>query len=624
MRALRYLLLLLFIPCALSAQTRFVATTGSDTANNCTFAGTPCATINHAIGQANPGETIVVRAGTYAEGGTPIAVNKSVMIAGAQSGPFACTRSGLAESIVTVPFVVTVPASIHGFTITCGTCGTVGAAVHTSQTTSGYGIVNNIITGNTMGIYLSSSPVGGQTSGILFNRFTNNNIAGSSAGNGIYGDTTGTDFLISENCFSEHDNSDILLIGRQAPYLKVDVTNNTFTEDGDTSSVVLFDNVDNSKITDNTITGGAGPGICPATGVDNLLISGNTITGGTDRAAISVFCADFGNGFGNNGLITIERNVLRNNARGVRTFGGTALPLQVHCNVIEDNSVADIVTLDAGIVVDAERNWFGCNDPPNGCGVFSVFAGSTIDFDPWRVMDVSAILPTIALSGEATIRADFNQNSDGAPLSACFPDGQIVSFSATGGTVNPTTDDTAGGVATTRFTPTGGGVATASATFDDETVTANIVVVAADLQVTGSVGPTIENTPATKTMTVTNNGPSTATSVTLTDALPGAFIGATASQGSCVNAVNTVTCNLGTLNAAASATVTIQFVTPPGGAGTNTVTVGAAEFDPNLANNTAIIPFASLSQAAVPTLSPWMLALLGMMMAAAAVVIMRR
>ncbi len=46
-------------------QTLYVATTGSD-AGACTFAA-PCLTIGHAVATAVPGDTIVVRAGTYRE-----------------------------------------------------------------------------------------------------------------------------------------------------------------------------------------------------------------------------------------------------------------------------------------------------------------------------------------------------------------------------------------------------------------------------------------------------------------------------------------------------------------------------------------------------------------------------
>ena len=45
--------------------TRFVATTGSDTANTCLVSGAPCLTLGHAIGQAAAGDTIQLAPGTY-------------------------------------------------------------------------------------------------------------------------------------------------------------------------------------------------------------------------------------------------------------------------------------------------------------------------------------------------------------------------------------------------------------------------------------------------------------------------------------------------------------------------------------------------------------------------------
>src|SRR5207244_13483010 len=50
---------------AAMADDRYVATTGNDVSNNCTI--TPCMTIQYAIDQASPNDTIHVAAGAYPE-----------------------------------------------------------------------------------------------------------------------------------------------------------------------------------------------------------------------------------------------------------------------------------------------------------------------------------------------------------------------------------------------------------------------------------------------------------------------------------------------------------------------------------------------------------------------------
>jgi len=91
----------------------------------------------------------------------------------------------------------------------------------------------------------------------------------------------------------------------------------------------------------------------------------------------------------------------------------------------------------------------------------------------------------------------------------------------------------------------------------------------------------------TYTITVTA-GSTAATGVVVTDTLPGGvnFVSAVPSQGSC-SGTATVTCNLGTVNGGAGATVTI-VVTPTAAATlNNTASVTANEADPNSANNSA-------------------------------------
>ena len=94
----------------------------------------------------------------------------------------------------------------------------------------------------------------------------------------------------------------------------------------------------------------------------------------------------------------------------------------------------------------------------------------------------------------------------------------------------------------------------------------------------------------TYTVSVTNRGPSTATTVTLVDTLPGSvtFVSAIPSQGTVTRSGSTVTANLGSLASNAIATVTIVATPTIIGTITNLATVSTAVTDPNPTNNTAM------------------------------------
>lgn len=108
---------------------------------------------------------------------------------------------------------------------------------------------------------------------------------------------------------------------------------------------------------------------------------------------------------------------------------------------------------------------------------------------------------------------------------------------------------------------------------------------------------------------VTNDGPSDAQSVVMTDALPSTvnFQSITAAGWSCTTPAagssGTVTCNRATLAAAASAPITIQATLAPSIPGAaniaNTATIASATADPNNANNSASASTMVLSPASV-------------------------
>lgn len=74
--------------------TLFVTTNGND-ANDCLTVGTPCLTINAAIGKATSGDTIKVATGTYTGTGSEVVlVNKSVILSGGWNADFT-TQDGM-------------------------------------------------------------------------------------------------------------------------------------------------------------------------------------------------------------------------------------------------------------------------------------------------------------------------------------------------------------------------------------------------------------------------------------------------------------------------------------------------------------------------------------------------
>src|SRR5262249_20357720 len=117
-----------------------------------------------------------------------------------------------------------------------------------------------------------------------------------------------------------------------------------------------------------------------------------------------------------------------------------------------------------------------------------------------------------------------------------------------------------------------------------------------------SPDPVLAGQPLTYTLTVMNNGPSPASAVKITDAVPAgtAFVSASASQGSCSQASGTVTCDVGTVANGASATATVTVRPTQAGPVSNTASVSSTTFDPVAGNNsdsedTTVDPAADLS-----------------------------
>jgi uncharacterized repeat protein (TIGR01451 family) len=126
------------------------------------------------------------------------------------------------------------------------------------------------------------------------------------------------------------------------------------------------------------------------------------------------------------------------------------------------------------------------------------------------------------------------------------------------------------------------------------TATATVVVASAtsaDVAIikTATPNPVLQGDNLTYTLTVTNNGPASATNVTAADTLPSAvtYLSVNTNVGTCSESGGTVTCLLGTMANASTATITILTLAGAPGVVSNTATVTADQSDSNLGNNSS-------------------------------------
>jgi uncharacterized repeat protein (TIGR01451 family) len=172
----------------------------------------------------------------------------------------------------------------------------------------------------------------------------------------------------------------------------------------------------------------------------------------------------------------------------------------------------------------------------------------------------------------------------------------------------------ASAIATITVTPTVEGLITATATaagqeFDPVTAnnTAKVTTTvgpAADLALSLTASPVsvVAGSNVTYTITVTNQGPSTATGVMVNDPLPTlvTVLSTNTTQGTISISNHNLICVLGELTNGAGATITIVAATTTNGTLTTTATVTATQPDANPANNSATVstivsaPFVSI------------------------------
>ncbi len=148
----------------------------------------------------------------------------------------------------------------------------------------------------------------------------------------------------------------------------------------------------------------------------------------------------------------------------------------------------------------------------------------------------------------------------------------------------------------------------------------------ADLSITKTADPNQVSAgeEITYTITVSNAGPAGASNVIVEDLLAEGlgFLSVAASQGSCSESDGTVTCDLGTIDMAASATVTLVVETLAPGSYENRATATSDQTDADGATGTAPVVTAAGSQ--IPALDEWALMMMALLLAVAGFVAVRR
>jgi uncharacterized repeat protein (TIGR01451 family) len=319
-------------------------------------------------------------------------------------------------------------------------------------------------------------------------------------------------------------------------------------------------NVTNSTVSNNTATLGAG-GIRSATiFAQPALIRNSTISGNTAGRLLG------GGVYNSGGLLQIEHSTLTNNTApagygsGVASIGSSSRT-EVGASIIAGNANTDVDVVGGTTNSFVSENFNVIGDG-NATGAFN---------QPGDVINVADPgLEPLAL------------NPPGSTGTHALQTDSPAIDRMTNGCPPPATDQR--GVS--RPQPTGG--TCDSGAYELEVTVVPEVDLAVTKTDTGS-DPTFVGDNLTYVISVSNNGVDDATSVQLTDTLPGGvtFSSATPSQGGCGGAVGgAVSCNLGAIASGGNATVTLVVNPTQTGTVSNAVEVSATETDSDPANNT--------------------------------------
>lgn len=358
--------------------------------------------------------------------------------------------------------------------------------------------------------------------------------------------------------------------------------------------------------------------------------SSNNIIGGTTPQARNVFSGSATFGI----QIIGSGNLVQGNYIGTNFAGNSALPNeQTGIWILQDatdnviggtsNNAANIIAFNGhvGVFISNQAtvrnailgNFIFSNTHRSGIDLGDVFSVTPndpgdVDTGPNNLQNFPELTSATSSGGSTTIQGTLNSTANTTfrveffANTECDPSGYGEGERFIGFT-NVTTDgngDASFNVTLPTDVPTGQFITSTATDPDGNTsefsacrvVTGGAV---ADLSITKVASPDPVLLPGpddpellTYRITVTNNGPSTATNVVMTDTLPPTprYGAISTTRGNCTRYQSTVTCLLGSLDVDVTAIITISIEIAGSGTYTNTAIVTANENDPNLSNNT--------------------------------------
>jgi uncharacterized repeat protein (TIGR01451 family) len=352
----------------------------------------------------------------------------------------------------------------------------------------------------------------------------------------------------------------------------------------------------------------AGPSIATGIQVTDTPVN-QTITGVSGSGCSALPCTIPSLAVGGSTTITVTATIT---VAGVFTNSATAMPIEFDPNLADNagsagNGNVALPSADVSIVKTLVT-----------AGPFS--PGQSISY----TLVVANAGPSTATSIQVT-DTPTNMSITSVSGSGCAALPCTIASLASGAntTINVTATITAAGAFDNSATATPAEFDPNTSNNTDSTGNGGTTNATADMSITktASVAAAAPGQTFDYTLLVRNNGPSTATGVTVADTLPAGFslLTATSTQGTCTG-TTVVACTVGTMINGATVTITLHG-TAGSGSLANTATVTANETDPVPANNTSTVNLQFV--AGGPTLSTLGLIIMGLLLAMAGAMVMK-